>query len=190
MAENSLVLEKERLAQELSIGYKYFGNLHKTEELYKKAKGEYSQKKIEINKRSCYPKYNSMADVIKNGKVVDITKLKALSVGKSIQIEQKKREEKSIEEKIEQIEHDIKKEKAKCVRQTIKVWIAVLIWVAILVFSIVFFTNVEFSQAVLKNLTGVVKVLAVIGVIVAFLADIVAIFFYWLKMVKFLTFLN
>lgn len=31
MAENSLVLEKERLAQELSIGYKYFGNLHKTE---------------------------------------------------------------------------------------------------------------------------------------------------------------
>ena len=51
MAENSLVLEKERLAQELSIGYKYFGNLHKTEELYKKAKGEYSQKKIEINKR-------------------------------------------------------------------------------------------------------------------------------------------
>ena len=117
-----------------------------------------------------------MADVIKNGKVVDITKLKALSVGKSIQIEQKKREEKSIEEKIEQIEHDIKKEKAKCVRQTIKAWIAVLIWVAILVFSIVFLTNVEFSQAVLKNLTGVVKVLAVIGVIVAFLADIVAIF--------------
>ena len=46
MAENSLVLEKERLAQELSIGYKYFGNLHKTEELYKKAKGEYSQKKL------------------------------------------------------------------------------------------------------------------------------------------------
>lgn len=181
MAENSLVLEKERLAQELSIGYKYFGNLRKTEELYKKAKGEYSQKKIEINKRSCYPKYNSMADVIKNGKVVDITKLKALSVGKSIQIEQKKREEKSIEEKIEQIEHDIKKEKAKCVRQTIKVWIAVLIWVAILVFSIVFFTNVEFSQAVLKNLTGVVKVLAVIGVIVAFLADIVAIFFLLVK---------
>ena len=45
MAENSLVLEKERLAQELSIGYKYFGNLRKTEELYKKAKGEYSQKK-------------------------------------------------------------------------------------------------------------------------------------------------
>lgn len=94
MAENSLVLEKERLAQELSIGYKYFGNLRKTEELYKKAKGEYSQKKIEINKRSCYPKYNSMADVIKNGKVVDITKLKALSVGKSIQIEQKKRRKK------------------------------------------------------------------------------------------------
>lgn len=122
-----------------------------------------------------------MADVIKNGKVVDITKLKALSVGKSIQIEQKKREEKSIEEKIEQIEHDIKKEKAKCVRQTIKAWIAVLIWVAILVFSIVFFTNVEFSQAVLKNLTGVVKVLAVIGVIVAFLADIVAIFFLLVK---------
>lgn len=46
MAENSLVLEKERLAQELSIGYKYFGNLRKTEELYKKAKGEYSQKKL------------------------------------------------------------------------------------------------------------------------------------------------
>lgn len=46
MLENSLVLEKERLAQELSIGYKYFGNLHKTEELYKKAKGEYSQKKL------------------------------------------------------------------------------------------------------------------------------------------------
>src|SRR5699024_6514983 len=65
--------------------------------------------------------------------------------------------------------------------QTIKVWIAVLIWVAILVFSIVFFTNVEFSQAVLKNLTGVVKVLAVIGVIVAFLADIVAIFFLLVK---------
>ena len=40
-----------------------------------------------------------------------------------------------------------------------------------------FLTNVEFSQAVLKNLTGVVKVLAVIGVIVAFLADIVAIFY-------------
>lgn len=45
MAENSLVLEKERLAQELSIGYKYFGNLHKTEELYKKGEGGVFSKK-------------------------------------------------------------------------------------------------------------------------------------------------
>ena len=70
MAENSLVLEKERLAQELSIGYKYFNNLKNSQRIQSNLLAEYEKQAKEIESETCFPTYETRMDVVKSQKVV------------------------------------------------------------------------------------------------------------------------
>ena len=65
MAENSLVLEKERLAQELSIGYKYFGNLKKVKGIRKKLSKQYADIQDRVEEKK-YPQKKTLKDTIKS----------------------------------------------------------------------------------------------------------------------------
>lgn len=68
MAENSLVLEKERLAQELSIGYKYFNNLKNSQRIQSNLLAEYEKQAKEIESETCFPTYETRMDVVKSQK--------------------------------------------------------------------------------------------------------------------------
>lgn len=168
MAENSLVLEKERLAQELSIGYKYFNNLKNSQQIQSNLLTEYEKQAKEIERETCFPTYETRMDVVKSQKVV-FDKLNASEQERSTQLQENEVERK----RLQKLEKDDIKEQTEKFFSGILSFLVSLILIAVLVYGIMFIlfrdSNPFFEQKwanVLGWISGILTVIAVIVSIV------------------------
>lgn len=103
--ENSSALEKECLAQELSIGYKYFKNLREINKIYDKVEKNYQDELRKINSIYYSPTYNNLADVFKQGKI-KFRKLNSFKVERHDQIQKVNENKKKYLKQIENLKKD------------------------------------------------------------------------------------